>query len=299
MSETMQELRRDVRKGPEELEREADMARDAVEDTLLELEQRFSPSELFDRFSTAVKQNGGEFGTNLLTQMRNNPVPAIMAGIGLAWLMTASKQPPAPRARAYSSGLSDRLSSAADRVSQGMDSAADGISSGMESAMDSVRGAAESARDTAHRAAEAARYAASATTHAASRAADATRRTGNSLRRASTTGAQSVAQCYSYLSREQPLVLGAIAIAAGAALGALLPGTRAEDEWIGETSDAAKSRLKQKARQGLDEIQQAGAEVVEEVKIAAAEVVNDASEPLRAMDAGDANAGDEMHVSSR
>jgi hypothetical protein len=274
MSEMMDDIKRDVRKDPAELEREADMARDALEETLFEIEQRFSPSELYDRFASAVKQNSGEFGTNLLTQVRNNPVPTIMAGIGLAWLMASSKQPPAARPGEHTGGLTDRLSSAMDSVRGAAQSARETMFGAAESVRDTVYGAAESARETvygaadearehAHGAADFARSAASTTAHAASRAADTARRTGYSLRRASSSGAQSITEAYSYLSREQPLVLGAIAIVAGAAIGALLPSTRAEDEWIGETSDATKSRLKSEAKQRFDDLQETAAEVAD------------------------------------
>ena len=278
MSETIEDLKRDIRKEPAELEREADMARDALEDTLLELEQRFSPSELIDRFTSAVKQNSGEFGTNLLTQVRNNPVPSIMAGIGLAWLMASSKQPPAARSGEHTRGLGDRFASAMDSVR-----------GAAESARETVYGATESAREQADGVADLARNAASATTEAASRAADSARRTGDSLRRASAAGAQSVAEGYSYLSREQPLLLGAIAIVAGAAIGALLPGTRTEDEWIGGTSDAAKTRLKDQAKQRFDDLRETGAEIAEAAR-----------ETLTGADASEANPDStEMHASSR
>jgi hypothetical protein len=301
MSETMDDLKRDIRKDPAELEREADMARDALEDTLFELEQRFSPSELYDRFSSAVKENGGEFGTNLLTQVRSNPVPTIMAGIGLAWLMASSKQPPAARPRdEHTRGLTDKLSSAMDSVRGAAQSARETVFGAAEGARETVYGAAENARETvhgaadsarehAHGAADFARNAASATTQVASRAADAARRTSDSLRRASSTGTQSIAECYSYLAREQPLMLGAIAIVAGAAIGALLPGTRTEDEWIGETSDAAKSRLKSEAKQRLDDLQETGAQVADAAR-----------ETLTGSDGGEASADSvEMHASSR
>ena len=272
MSETMDDLKRDIRKGPAELEREADMARDALENTLFELEQRFSPSELYDRFSSAVKENGGEFGTNLLTQVRSNPVPTIMTGIGLAWLMASSKQPPAARPRdEHARGLTDKLSSAMDSVRGAAQSARETVFGAAEGARETVYGAAENARETVYG------------------AADAARRTSDSLRRASSTGARSIAECYSYLAREQPLMLGAIAIVAGAAIGALLPGTRTEDEWIGETSDAAKSRLKSEAKQRLDDLQETGARVGDAAR-----------ETLTGTDGGEASADSaEMHASSR
>lgn len=47
---------------------------------------------------------------------------------------------------------------------------------------------------------------------------------------------------FSRMLEERPLVVGAIALAIGAALGALLPPTRREDEWLGETRDGLKDR---------------------------------------------------------
>jgi hypothetical protein len=84
-------------------------------------------------------------------------------------------------------------------------------------------------------------------------------------------------------------MLGAIAIVAGAAIGALLPGTRAEDEWIGETSDAAKSRFKAEAKQRLDDLERAGADVADAARAT-----------LTGADGGEAS-GDstETHASSR
>ena len=87
MSTNMEDLRRDVRKNPADLEREADRARDAVEDTLHELEQQFSPSELVHRVIDTVTRNGGDFGEKLVAQVRSNPVPTLLTAVGIAWLI--------------------------------------------------------------------------------------------------------------------------------------------------------------------------------------------------------------------
>jgi len=205
MSATMNELKDDIRKDPDELKREADQARDALEETLYELEQRLSPSALVDRVVTAVKENAGDFGTNLLSQVRNNPVPTVLSSVGLAWLMAASKRSP-PAARGPSIG--ERW-------------------------------------DTA------------------SRVVDTTRETADRVLRASRDGTQSVSGYYTYLRTEQPLVLGAIAIVAGAAIAALLPTTRAESEWVGDASAAAKERLKDEARQRMEDVKDGVARVAE------------------------------------
>jgi hypothetical protein len=52
------------------------------------------------------------------------------------------------------------------------------------------------------------------------------------------------------LLQRQPLVLGALGLAAGAALGAALPATRREDELMGGTSDDLKRRAWAAGRKG-------------------------------------------------
>jgi ElaB/YqjD/DUF883 family membrane-anchored ribosome-binding protein len=298
MSATMDNIRNDARKPPEELEREADDARNAVEGTLEALEMRLSPGQMLDRAMEMVKEHGGEFGGNLLTQVRNNPLPTIMAGIGVAWLMTASKRPPPRASRSAAmdafdgegydgyddeSGMTERWSSAygsaKDSMSSAYGSARDSMSSTFDSAKDSMSSTFHSARDTMSSTfdstlnaargamdstASRAHDAADAAQRAAYRMADATRQKADSLMRASRMGADSVSQGYTYLLREQPLVLGAIAIAAGAALGALLPSTQAEDEWIGETSDEAKARIKREAESRASEIRDKAVEMLDE-----------------------------------
>lgn len=58
---------------------------------------------------------------------------------------------------------------------------------------------------------------------------------------------------------EQPLLVGGLAFLAGAAIGALLPETRAEEEWMGE----ARERLATRARDFGEEIRDAGSRVAQ------------------------------------
>jgi hypothetical protein len=263
MSTNMQDLRRDVRKNPADLEREADSARDAVEGTLHELEQQFSPRELVHRVIDMVKRNGGDFGENLVAQVRNNPIPMLLTGVGVAWLMTSSKrgsqgygnepnrfdarrfdQERAGAAEAGGSGVGDRWSSAVDSMHDTAAGATNAAQDVMSATATAARGAASTIRG-----------AADAASGVASRAASATRQSAESMAQASRLGVQRVADGYSYLSRQQPLVLGALAVVAGAAIGALLPSTDNEDEWLGAASDEAKTRLKNEAQSKADDLE--------------------------------------------
>jgi hypothetical protein len=267
MNATMENLRNDVHKPPEQLEREADSARSALEGTLAELEHRLSPGEMLDRVMDVVKRHGGEFGDNLLTQVRNNPLPTILAGVGMTWLMTASKRPP-PQGHWRSSESGRRYDGdedidATERWSSAAASARDAAASTADSAADSAKRAGESAFAATTDAVERAADTASRTAH---RAADTTRHAAERVANASRTSVQGMTDGYAYLCREQPFVLGAIALAAGAALGALLPSTPTENSVLGATSDAAKSRLKSEAQARTARLRDVAADAVETVK---------------------------------
>jgi len=60
---------------------------------------------------------------------------------------------------------------------------------------------------------------------------------------------------------EQPLVLGAVGVALGAAIAAAVPRTRAEDEWLGEASDRLAHDLEAGGRDQLEKVREAVAAV--------------------------------------
>jgi len=280
MSAAMETLRNDVHKPPEQLEREADTARSAVEGTLAELEQRLSPGEMLDRVTDMVKRNGGEFGENLLTQVRNNPLPTIIAGIGVAWLMAASKRPVSrasevgqgsSRGDARASGEADI--DATERWSSAAASASDTARAATDSVKDAVNDAVDATADTARRAVD-------ATSRAAQQAADATRYAADRVAETSRNSLRTVTEGYAYLCREQPFLLGAIAVVVGAAVGAALPSTATEDSLIGSTSDAAKSRVKSEAQARAADLRDAAMDAMDTVKESTVHATSDAQSGL-------------------
>lgn len=206
---------------PEQLERDIDRTRSDLGRTIDELENRLSPGQLLDQALGMARRHGGEFATNLGRSAQNNPVPMLLTGIGIAWMMGSSNEPrAAPR--------SDRAADAKDRMQSGARSA--------KSAAVAVSGKASRVKESV---------------------GDRMTEAGERARLQS----DRVRQGLSQLLEDQPLVVGAIGIAIGSALGAALPRTDAEDRLMGEASDSATRSVKEKATTAYDEVKGAAADV--------------------------------------
>lgn len=77
----------DSHASPDVIESQIDAKRADISRTLSQLEQRFSPNQVVDY----VKDNGGEIADNLGRSFKRNPVPFVITGIGLAWLMSSTR----------------------------------------------------------------------------------------------------------------------------------------------------------------------------------------------------------------
>ncbi len=75
----------------------------------------------------------------------------------------------------------------------------------------------------------------------------------------------------SNLLEEQPLILGAIGLAVGAAIGAALPITQTEDNWMGSTAHSVRQAAQDAARQEVDTLRAAAGQAVDNVKQSAAD----------------------------
>ena len=70
-------------------------------------------------------------------------------------------------------------------------------------------------------------------------------------------GASAVGTRFSNLLHDNPLAVGAMAVAAGTAVGLVLPSTRLESEYIGETGERLVDKAEEVARGALDKVQDA------------------------------------------
>lgn len=70
------------------IESDLEHTRARLDATLDALQQKFSPGQMVDETMAWFKESGGgEFGRNLGRNVRDNPIPVALIGIGLGWLM--------------------------------------------------------------------------------------------------------------------------------------------------------------------------------------------------------------------
>jgi hypothetical protein len=207
----------EVEREPYAIERDIDATRADMRATLEALERRFSFDRLLDLTVGRIRERGGEFAGNLTNAATENPLPLLLTSIGLGWMMLASRGGPRERSFAHDStlGARQRMADAADTV---------------RGAADSVRGAADRVRGAAEATSETVRASAS---------------------RVATTTREHVEDARVRMERmldEQPLLLGALGLAAGAIVGALLPASEQENRLLGEARASAVANVAKAAR---------------------------------------------------
>ena len=235
--------------------------RDELAETIDALQEKLRPAnivaEATDRVKTAttervrhMAESAGETAQDMMRSTRQatsgivegarqNPIPALMIGIGVAWLLV-------DRTRQDSGSRYSDTRRTRDwrRVDLDDDAGYGYAEYGSDYASDRSRGAS---RSGVQRVSE--------------RAADMAGTARTTLRR-STREAQNGFQ---RLLRTNPLLVGAAAIVAGAAVGAALPETERENELMGETRDSVVDRAQDMARSAASTVQDVAGDAVKTV----------------------------------
>ncbi|WP_265499752.1 DUF3618 domain-containing protein [Paracoccus beibuensis] len=83
---------------PEQIEREIERDRNALRDTLNELQDELSWDGLSRRVSAQVREHGSEWANAASDAARSNPVALALTGVGLAWMIFGRGYDPTHRA---------------------------------------------------------------------------------------------------------------------------------------------------------------------------------------------------------
>lgn len=242
-----------------------------------------------------ARESVTDAGTSVLDTIKANPIPAALIGVGLGWLIFGARSSGSSErtTRRYRTQGNERYgydagNGSAERgderdfargprrtmrqgeraVGDAMHAAGEGVSNVghrvQEGASHLVEGAQETAHnvgekvsrlahDAEHRVEELAGSARDAAVHFAGdarvRGRQVVRGAGRQIRRAE--------QGFESTMRENPLALGAVAIAIGAAIGLALPHTHVEDEWMGDAKDRLIHRAEGAAGEAIHRAEEA------------------------------------------
>ncbi|TIT60327.1 MAG: hypothetical protein E5W63_14380, partial [Mesorhizobium sp.] len=241
-----------IEKSSAELQREAEIARANVSDTAESIRNKMTPGQLIDEFSGLFTSgDGSSMLSALKSQVGANPLPVALVSVGLMWLMAGQgAQKPVSVNDSARSSLRPDFAGDAGAVDLPFDS--EGLISGVS---DALSGAADKAKSIVGDAADGARSsmagAASSVSHSASQYGD----------QASKATAAAVD-----LMRREPLMLAALGLAFGTAVGAMLPRTEFEDQQLGETSDAIRDKANDLLHQGVEGAKDVAAQAYQTVK---------------------------------
>jgi hypothetical protein len=212
---------------PSDLERNADEIRADMDRTLNALERKFSLDQLLDRSMGYLREHGADLTQTLGAHMRNNPIPIVLTLTGITWLVAStynSRQPPGQdlSSRFSRSGvgqkLQQRAASARERLHSTKDRARERLSSGQEAAGGRMSSTVQSTRENAR------------------------------------MRAQHVQDRVHTMLDEQPLVLGALAVAVGAIIGAAIPSTQYEDRVLGTARDRTLTKAQELGEQQYENL---------------------------------------------
>ena len=256
-------------KSAAELERDAEIARAKVADTAESIRNKMSPGQLIDEF-TGLFTGGDGAATlaNLKAQVRDNPLPLTLVGAGLAWRMLGegASSTTARGARSFDQTLDSSTRDTwtsddeyqddeyQDEEYQGGERTRAGSSIGeaLSDAAASVTSVASDAAGAATGTARAARQ----------RLSSAANRYGSG---ATDMAARAKHSAQDMLQRE-PLVVAALGLAVGTAIGAMLPRTALEDEQMGRYRDKIRDTAEGMLEKGMEGAKEVAAEAYQTIK---------------------------------
>jgi len=250
--------------------------RSQMSQTVDELGDRLAPSAVADRAGSAVREatvgkieakvndmttaasdlvsNAGqtaqEAGGGIVETIRRNPVPAVMAGVGLGWLWMNRSQ---TSGTTWSSGRRSYQSGWMAGDEGWRRTNGDSTWAG-RSGQSGSGGIGQTIGDRAHEASSAVGDAADSARRAAGNAVDDLGM--NASRAAETVGmtaSDAMAQAQQAVE-SNPLAFGALAVAVGTAIGLALPATQAEKRVMGSTGSRLIDQVETAVSEPLDQM---------------------------------------------
>ena len=260
-----------------------EQTRSNMSETIDAIQEKLSPSNLVQQAKETVKDatigkatnvisNAGNavgdavtttgdrakgFGSTVVETIRQNPVPAALAGLGLGWLVMSGRKHSSDTS-AYQSRSQDRPSGYKRQYDYGYPSRYEGQPPPSSTIGEAARGA----QNTVGQAADTAGQVASQARDAAGQAVGQVQDTAAQLGMQAQYQAQRAASGFQEMIEERPLAVAAGAVALGLAIGLSIPTTPQENRLMGETRDSLVDQAQQTVQETAQKVQSVAQEAV-------------------------------------
>lgn len=219
-------------RSPQEIEADIEKTRQQMSETLEEIHDRLSPSQLLDRtfeyFSDKTLKNN-HYSASLTETVKRNPAATALIGLGLGWLIISGKDNEAQTKTANNHEDSSTNKTTDSQLKNNTNSTADTADSKQDSHLDNTKEKVNQQNDD---------------------------QTENPLHKL----------------HEQPLVLIGAGLALGAALGAYLSSTQRDDKFFKKSLDKQIDQAAETGNKQLEKVKEAVTSAVETISQAVDEV---------------------------
>ncbi|MFQ3786399.1 DUF3618 domain-containing protein [Halomonas sp. A29] len=281
----------DGRRSSDEIEDEIHQTRARLDETLNQIEARFSPERLMNMTYDYLRQGGADrIVSSLGKTLRDNPLPVMVTGIGLGWLLLAQRSSNHDDdAQGRYSGGYPGSTMPATGMRDGGDMSGSTVSGAGTTTLGhdpAALGATPRHGDEAHghgmtrKAQQMAENLRDRAEHLGGQVKERTQHMGEQIRERSshlrdrqhsamqavTHRARDAGSQSTHFVQEHPLVAGALGIAVGAILGSLFSPTRIENRHLGEMRDRALHRAEEAGQEQLDRAEEKIHETAERLK---------------------------------
>ena len=270
-------------KSPAEIEADIRRTRAEMDETFDALGDRLHPDYLKEQAKDAIRDTARDAGSSMIDTLRDNPVPSLIAALSVGWLIAKGGKDDRDYDRRYAGAQYDRYGRPvygydAYRADYYADPTARAAYAGSYAGgtYDDGSSIGDRASDAADEAKRKAGHAADQIKGAAQDAADTARDQAHDLAQQAQRYGRRAENWLERQIHQNPMGVGAAALAAGALVGLAVPGTDWEDEQMGQKSDELTRKAKRAAEEKLDQAKQVASEVADEAEDKAKDLAQEA-----------------------
>lgn len=251
-----------------EVQKEAESERAELASTLDRLRENLRPENVVDEVMANAKVTTSEISDRIMQSALNNPIPAVLIGIGAAMLIAAGEKFRSRGSAAHvdydrwTPRRTDHVGGTGQAATARLSSKLDALGSQASASASRIADSAASLRDQAK---------STVTNYATSAREGLASVSGDQVMSQYSRSRDQMANSVSRLLDEQPLVLAALGVAVGAAIGAAIPATDAEARLMGDASASFKSRAQELAQAEYAHLKETASATLGDLKQSAAD----------------------------